>query len=864
MDVQEQKTSPKRPINPPRPLVLRSPTQIPSPSPSPSPSTSSSSSGLSSPPSSIGSADHPDSFESYTRHPPVIRASDVLPISPLPTPTFKNETTSALQKRCPSCVHEPSRNSPEGIMICCSNCLEFYHWACITAQHPECLDPSQQVDQHSNKPVTAAPSGTNQSSRTQIDRPERWFCPKASCSSIDTPDRPVLEKASCLDNSYLSPWPFSKPLLRPASQLLPRLSSSDSRPSRPGVSPPETTKRPVPPRSSSWIPRFASFESVGLIHQDGFNTMDPSELGSTWRSFLQGHPPGDVLFERPTVVRAQRELGKQGEESISLIGGRMPKPGLTLFDICQLNGDQTQLEVIDVETAELSSSPPNSTKPWTLLSWRNYFELSPLEKESVGLFNVLSYEVSDSPLGKLVNPPEIVRMLDWANVVWPKIRKTNDQKPRVQVYCLMSPAGCFTNWHVDMAGSSVYYHILRGSKTFYLIEPTVGNLNAYQSWAGAEPTDEWFGHGVDRVRKVTISSGDTLLIPSGWIHAVHTTEDTIAFGGNYLHSYDIGMQFKIKKIEQDLGIQANHTYPQFHKLCWYAANYYCTILRDRTRLSNRSKPGPSPSSTRYNPHSHFLSPSPSHSSSSFSFLDTPNFTPRLLRNLSELASTLLLFIRERLKRHHLGSPAGNGGLDQKTDQSQGGGGEETESIPWFRTPDPFGLILEFAGRIDFQFELEQARGWRSHLANDGSGPEDHRDECKNGEELDLDGRRRRKPEESKIDGSDRPVKAARKGRQTERAESEPARPRRKPGPKSKSKKKPGPEPKMKAEDNPSTGTGSKSVDQDRNEQNLDLAGKDTAGMYFKFKMSGEDAEDVCFTEDSLFFSVKLSEAVRMG
>lgn len=36
--------------------------------------------------------------------------------------------------------------------------------------------------------------------------------------------------------------------------------------------------------------------------------------------------------------------------------------------------------------------------------------------------------------------------------------------PKVQKYCLMSVAGCYTDFHIDFGGTSVWYHIIRGSK----------------------------------------------------------------------------------------------------------------------------------------------------------------------------------------------------------------------------------------------------------------------------------------------------------------------------------------------------------------------------------------------------------------
>ena len=33
-------------------------------------------------------------------------------------------------------------------------------------------------------------------------------------------------------------------------------------------------------------------------------------------------------------------------------------------------------------------------------------------------------------------------------------------KPRVSKYCLLSPAGSYTDFHIDFGGTSVWYHVL--------------------------------------------------------------------------------------------------------------------------------------------------------------------------------------------------------------------------------------------------------------------------------------------------------------------------------------------------------------------------------------------------------------------
>jgi hypothetical protein len=69
-----------------------------------------------------------------------------------------------------------------------------------------------------------------------------------------------------------------------------------------------------------------------------------------------------------------------------------------------------------------------------------------------------------------------VRDLDWIDKVWPESRRRFREYPQVQYYCLMSLAGSYTDFHIDFGGSSVWYHVLRGSKIFYFAKPTPQNL----------------------------------------------------------------------------------------------------------------------------------------------------------------------------------------------------------------------------------------------------------------------------------------------------------------------------------------------------------------------------------------------------
>jgi hypothetical protein len=47
-----------------------------------------------------------------------------------------------------------------------------------------------------------------------------------------------------------------------------------------------------------------------------------------------------------------------------------------------------------------------------------------------------------------------------------------------------------------------------------------------------------------QVARVELGAGETLFLPSGWLHAVFTPVDSIVFGGNFLHSFNSGMQVR--------------------------------------------------------------------------------------------------------------------------------------------------------------------------------------------------------------------------------------------------------------------------------------------------------------------------------
>ncbi|KAG9089737.1 JmjC domain-containing histone demethylation protein 1, partial [Ceratobasidium sp. 392] len=298
------------------------------------------------------------------------------------------------------------------------------------------------------------------------------------------------------------------------------------------------------------------------IHPDTFRRVKGEQLTREW---LETDP---TAMTEPVVIVSPDGLGM-----------RMPDKEFTVSKVAELVGPDTPVEVMDV--ASQSTSPG-----WTLGSWAKYYNTPEAEREKIR--NVISLEVTSTPLAEQITPPRIVREIDWVEHMWPAGKKGKGQFPKVQLYCLMSVAQCWTDWHVDFAGSSVYYHILRGSKVFYFVRPTPANLNAYEKWSGSENQGTtWFGDLVDKVIKVELTEGNTMLIPTGWIHCVYTPTDSLVFGGNFLHSYNIATQLRVRDIEIATRVPKKFRFPFFTKICWYAADKYVRDLKAKEEFSPR-------------------------------------------------------------------------------------------------------------------------------------------------------------------------------------------------------------------------------------------------------------------------------------
>ncbi|PAA67432.1 hypothetical protein BOX15_Mlig028134g3 [Macrostomum lignano] len=297
----------------------------------------------------------------------------------------------------------------------------------------------------------------------------------------------------------------------------------------------------------------------------------------------------DVLhgsrFAKPIVV-----------DKLDQLEMAVPPDTLSVSEAVRLAGGQREVDVINVvEQRDFRMQLADFATWW----------LSENRSRSGRLLNLLSLEISDSELGDMVQAPLAVRQLSLVNRCWPADQptpeapasnkenpvnadelQTSDQsekdfdieeRPELLKFCLLSPAGSYTDFHIDFGGSSVWYHVLWGEKVFYLLPPNDGNLACYETWMLSSSSSTIFlGDRCARgPRVLRVTAGQTVLLPSGWVHAVYTPIDSMVFGGNFLHTYSLPMQIRIYKMELRLETEPRFQFPYFEKLHWLAAKLIC-------------------------------------------------------------------------------------------------------------------------------------------------------------------------------------------------------------------------------------------------------------------------------------------------
>ncbi|KAI9824917.1 MAG: JmjC domain-containing histone demethylation protein 1 [Thelocarpon impressellum] len=329
--------------------------------------------------------------------------------------------------------------------------------------------------------------------------------------------------------------------------------------------------KPIKERTIKFLPESFPRMRPELITLDIFeqgNGWKEPILVPAWMNPSREPIPNELVEGPPDFSRLAVEAWLQEEYDTSYVPdegqdalGMVIPQHLTVRRVAELYGPLEKVPVIDVKSQGEAGS-------WNMQKWADYYE----SKEKKYIRNVISLEISYSKLGRLVKRPKVVQQLDLVDSVWPAELKAKGEFPRVQLYCLMSIADSYTDFHIDFGGSSVFYHIIKGKKTFLFIPPKSKHLKKYEQWCLSPAQNETFlPDQTKECYRVDLSAGDTMLIPSGWIHAVWTPEDSLVIGGNFLTRLHFGMQIQIAEIEKTTKVPRRFRQPHFQRILWFTA-----------------------------------------------------------------------------------------------------------------------------------------------------------------------------------------------------------------------------------------------------------------------------------------------------
>ncbi|XP_043943217.1 lysine-specific demethylase 7A [Protopterus annectens] len=281
----------------------------------------------------------------------------------------------------------------------------------------------------------------------------------------------------------------------------------------------------------------------------------------------------EVVLKMQGCQLTQKYLEKNGFDAPIMVpkldglGLVLPPSEFSVRDVESYVGGEKIIDVIDVAR--------QADSKMKLCDFVEYFRNPDRPK----VLNVISLEFSDTKMSKLVRVPDIAKHLSWVENYWPD--DSVFPKPFVQKYCLMGVKDSYTDFHIDFGGTSVWYHVLWGEKVFYLIKPSYENLALYESWSSSVNQSEvFFGDLVKKCYKCVVRPGNTLFIPTGWIHGVLTSQDCMAFGGNFLHNLNIGMQLRCYEMEKRLKTPDLFKFPYFEAICWFVAKSLLETLKE--------------------------------------------------------------------------------------------------------------------------------------------------------------------------------------------------------------------------------------------------------------------------------------------
>lgn len=328
-----------------------------------------------------------------------------------------------------------------------------------------------------------------------------------------------------------------------------------------------------------------TFENVLMskinLKQSSFKSQkkDSAEkvVQSAKRTLRKTDPPKKI--DHPAKTIKTRPIIKKKDSIVSPTNCKTTIGNIIMELLERLDDKFVQLKVID-------GAANREELTWTLSQLATYFETPVKQRRFV--VNQTSFDISQLRIGEAITLPSFVQEIDWLFLT--KQANIHQQDPLFRFakkIVITSAMLAFTDF--DLRVSSVWYTVLHGEKWWCVVKPTEETLNAYANYH--EEGDKRVDFFLKRIAKtlkleednpklkdyivwVKQTEGQTVIIPSGWIHAVHTPIDSLAIGGNFLHGYSIQQQAEIEKLFPEMGTCETFRCPNFAESYMFAANYY--------------------------------------------------------------------------------------------------------------------------------------------------------------------------------------------------------------------------------------------------------------------------------------------------
>uniref|UniRef100_A0A0N5BDK9 JmjC domain-containing protein n=1 Tax=Strongyloides papillosus TaxID=174720 RepID=A0A0N5BDK9_STREA len=179
------------------------------------------------------------------------------------------------------------------------------------------------------------------------------------------------------------------------------------------------------------------------------------------------------------------------------------------------------------------------TVSMTLGSLLDKFLEDPSERKNI--YNCVNIDFTFTELGKIFKSPDFVIKNYLVINNWPDIYKISQiydineygvynelHFPMSHQVYTISAKYAFSDFHIDFSGVNVWVTLLKGKKVWWLAPPTPENISLCESYL-KDPSalKDIVMELVENYCRITLTAGQSLLLPSGWLHAVLTLEDSL-------------------------------------------------------------------------------------------------------------------------------------------------------------------------------------------------------------------------------------------------------------------------------------------------------------------------------------------------